>query len=185
MKKYKKLTNDKGYKLLNTGSVILVCTKDSKGVHNITTIAWQCPLDYDPVTKVLFISDVNHKGFDNLSKSKKFVVCIPHASQRKLVLDMGSVSGKKVDKLKKFKVPHFISETNKIAVPEDCIGYIECSLIQVIKHEGVGIVMGKAVNVRVDEKAFKDRLLSEKAAGKTLHHLGSKVFVLPEDRIVK
>jgi flavin reductase (DIM6/NTAB) family NADH-FMN oxidoreductase RutF len=179
MKKYKKIGNDKAYKLLNSGTIIIVCTKDKNGVPDIAPIAWQCPLDYDPVTKVLFICDVNHKTFDNFQKTKHFVICIPHVSQKKLVLDTGSVSGKEVDKIKKFKIKTIVSSTLEIAVPDDCIGFMECKLIDVIKHEGVGIVMGEVVNAMVDEKAFKDRLLSENKEGKTLHHLGSKVFFEP------
>jgi len=179
MKKYKKIANDNAYRLLNSGSIILVCTKDKKGTGNMAPIAWTCPLDYDPVTKVLFICDVNHKTFANFSASKEYVVCIPHVSQKKLVLDAGSVSGKKTDKIKKFGIKTFVSPKMNIQLPVDCIAYLECRLINVIKHDGVGIVMGEVINAMADEKAFKDRLLSEKKEGKTLHHLGSKIFIEP------
>ncbi len=179
MKKYQKLANNKAYRLLNSGSIILLCTKDECGKNNITPIAWQCPLDYDPVTKVLLISDLNHKAFDNISKTKQYVICVPHVSQKELVLNLGSVSGKSCDKIGTFDVEHLFSPLFQIAIPQDCIGYMECRLEEMIPRDGVGIVIGEVMSCMVDEKAFHERLLSENEAGKTLHHLGSKVFIAP------
>lgn len=184
MKKYKNIPTGKAYKLLNTGSVILVCTKDKKGNSNIAPFAWQCPLEFEPVTQLLFICVLKHKTFDNISKNRQFVVCIPHAKHKKLVLDTGSVSGHKVDKIKKFGIKTFISPKLRIAVPDECIGFIECKLIKVIKNGETGIVMGEALSAKVDEKAFRDRILVEKPEGKTLHHLGGNVFCEP-GKIIK
>ncbi len=184
MKNYITLPADKAYKLLNNGAIIMVATRDAQKQPNLTPIAWHCPVDYEPVTRLLFVCDKKHKCFINILLAKKFVIVLPHASQSQLVKDMGSVSGHKADKLKKFKTKTFPSAKYKYSIPEGCIGYIECKLEKIVSEKYVGIVFGRAVSAGVARTAFKDRLLVNKAAGKTLHYLGSKLFYQPGDKLI-
>jgi len=184
MKDYFSIPCGKAYKMLNSGTVILISTADAKGNYNLTPIAWQCPLDFNDISKFIFVSDITHKAFTNIIETKKFVIIIPHIENKQIIIDCGSCSGKNVNKIEKFKINFFKSPKFNLPVIENCIGYIECELIKIIEEDGVGIVISKSINAYADKNAFKDRLLSEKIEGKTIHHLGSKIFITTGNQII-
>jgi flavin reductase (DIM6/NTAB) family NADH-FMN oxidoreductase RutF len=179
MKTYKTIALSKAYKLLNTGALIVISTSDANQHHNLAPIAWNCPVEFDPVTQLLLVSDREHKTFKNIKETQKFTVCMPHSSQHKLVTDLGSCSGHDTDKISKYHLPVFKSEKHGYSVPEDVIAYLDCSLIRIIDEGSVAIVIGEVIHAAADAKAFTDRLLSENEEGKTLHHLGGKLFIEP------
>lgn len=180
---YLNVPPNEAYKLLNTGALILVSTSDMEEHLNLTPIAWHCPVDNEPATKLLFVSDIKHKAFHNIQETGKFVICIPHASQLKLVQDLGSCSGFKDDKLKKFNVEYSLSEKSQLPVPNGCIAYIECRKLRVIDEDAVAIVIGEVFNAKAIKGSYRDRLVAEKEPGKTIHHLGNEKFVKPGDLI--
>lgn len=180
---YLNIPPNEAYKLLNSGAMILVSTSDMEENLNLTPIAWQCPVDYEPVTKLLFVTDKNHKVYSNIQETGKFVICIPHASQLKLVKDLGSCSGKEVDKLKKFNVEYTLSEKCQFAVPNGCIAYIECRKLREVDEEGVAIIIGEVINAKAIKGCYRDRLISEKEMSKTIHHLGNEKFIQPGELI--
>lgn len=114
----------------------------------------------------------------------KFVVCLPHASQVEMVKLLGSCSGHDVNKIEKFGIRTFSSGRFQMQVPEGCIGYIECEMFKTVEDDDVIVVFGRAVYAAVDEQAFSDRLMPERPEGKTLHHLGAKIFMVPGDKSI-
>jgi flavin reductase (DIM6/NTAB) family NADH-FMN oxidoreductase RutF len=184
MKSYKIIQLEKAYKLLNTGAIILVASKGNDRVSNLTPIAWNTLVDYEPVTRLLFVCDKNHKTYRNILETDKFVVILPHVSQTEIVKKLGSVSGGNTNKIEGFNIPVFNSEKYGFDVPENSIAYLECKVYRVLDEGGVAIIFGEVENAKVDTEAFSDRLLSETEAGKTLHHLGGKKFVQPGDTLI-
>ncbi len=66
---------ESAYKLITPGLPVLIATK---GMHyNFAPIAWNTPLDYEPVTKLLFVCDPAHQTAINIHKTGHFAVCIP------------------------------------------------------------------------------------------------------------
>jgi len=185
MKEYINVSNNKAYQLLNTGALVLISSVSKEGKHNIAPIAWQCPVDFDPVTRLLIVCDKVHKSLKNIEETKQFAVSIPHISQLKLVKELGSCSGHTVNKLQKFNINTFETEKINCLVPTDCIGYIECKLYNIIMDGSVGLIFGEVVFSKVTKEAYHGRLLSESEAGKTIHHLTSKVFITTSDEILQ
>ena len=185
VKEYIKISNDKAYKLLNTGAMLLISTVSIEGKFDIAPIAWQCPVDYDRVTKLLFVCDKNHKTFRNITETEQFALSIPHIDQLKLLKDLGSCSGHDTDKIQKFNI--HVAETDKIncCVPMNCIAYLECKLSKILDEGDVAIILGNVIHVKVDKEAFNKRLLSETESGKTIHHLGGKIFISTSDFLLK
>jgi len=182
--KYIEIEKNKIYKLINNGCLILVSSSDINGNPNLAPIAWQTPVDFDPVTKILIVCDSGHKTTQNIKATNKFLIVIPHKDQKEIVVKCGEVSGRECNKINKFDIKHFFSKTFNYIVPYGCIGYIECELIKEIEEEGVTIFIGRAVYAEVNINAFKNRLLCEKEEGKTLHHLGGNAFTTPSDYII-
>jgi flavin reductase (DIM6/NTAB) family NADH-FMN oxidoreductase RutF len=184
MKTYKAVSLEKAYKLLNSGAIILVSSKGNDEIPNLTPIAWNTLVDYDPVTRLLFVCDKSHKTYSNIMEKNKFVVVLPHVSQAELVKKLGSSSGKTIHKIENFNMETFYSEKYGFSIPSDSIAYLECKVYRELDDGGVGIIFGEVENAQVDKDAFTDRLLSETEAGKTLHHLGNKKFTQPGDLIL-
>jgi flavin reductase (DIM6/NTAB) family NADH-FMN oxidoreductase RutF len=184
MKTYKSIPLEKAYELLNTGAIILVGSENNAKIPNLTPIAWNTLVDYEPVTRLLFVCDKEHLTYENISDTMHFVVILPHASQSEMVKQLGSVSGRKENKIEKFSIPLFLSDKYKIPVLSNCIAYLECKVYRILDESAVAIIFGEVENAQVDTEAFTDRLLSETEAGKTLHHLGGKKFLQPGDEIL-
>jgi flavin reductase (DIM6/NTAB) family NADH-FMN oxidoreductase RutF len=185
LKDYIKISNDKAYKLLNTGAMLLISSISIEGKFDIAPVAWQCPVDYDRVTKLLFVCDKNHKTFKNISETEQFAVSIPHIDQLKLLKDLGSCSGHDTDKIQQFKIQVIETEKINCCVPVNCIAYLECKTSKIIDEGSVAIIFGNVIHAMVDKEAFNRRLLSETESGKTIHHLGGKIFITTSDHLLR
>ena len=59
------------YQMIKPAAVVA-----TKGEHsyNLTPYGWIMPLDYEPVTKVIFSSDPSHQAVANIKRTKEFAV---------------------------------------------------------------------------------------------------------------
>lgn len=182
---YKQVKKGKIYRLINTGPLMLVSTLSKEKKPDIAPIAWACPAELDPA-RVLICLDKGHKTFKNLKETGVFAVSIPHASQIDLVEETGSVSGKQGDKYSLFSIKAFTGKKTKCLIPRGVIGYIECKVRKIFNVEGTMTVIGDAVYAAAMPGAFDgERLLSEKPAGKALHHLGKDRFTTYCNYVIK
>ena len=93
------------YKLVTPGVPVLIGTKGKNpGQYNLAPIAWNCPLDYEPVTKVLFVSDPAHQTALNAKREGRFAFCIPLSDSVPEIEKCGSVSDPEADKFKLFDI---------------------------------------------------------------------------------
>lgn len=176
MKEYRTVDKRKIYRLINTGPLVLVSTMSKAGIHNIAPVAWKCPLEMDP-PRILLCLAPEHRTSANIIATGKFVVSIPHISQKELVEKTGAVSGKKTRKFEAFEIKSFEAGKTRCLVPEGVIAYIECRLIRTMDIRGTLVAAAEAVCAAADKKAFNHgRLLAERAAGKAIHHLGGGRF---------
>ena len=131
------------YKLITPGLPVLIA---SKGRHyNLAPIAWNTPLDYEPVTKLLFVCDPAHQTAANVKREKAFAVCVPASADDPIIEKCGSVSDPDADKFAAFAIPHIDAKSIDVRVPANCASWIECRLIRVIPEGSVEIFLGEAV----------------------------------------
>jgi len=183
MKNFKEIPVSTAHRMINHGAVVLVSTRDEKGVYNIAPIAWTSPVSKDPA-QILVVIGKRHKTFQNLEATGEMIVCVPHSSDADMVLRAGSVSGKEENKFETLGIEAFPGNKIDSLIPADSVGYMECRARKTVEMDKVHIYISDVVYAAVDESAFEERLLTEKEAGKTLHHLGSHVFCIPSDRVV-
>lgn len=181
---YREISVDEAYRLVNTGPVVLVSTVSKDKQANIAPIAWSCPVRKEP-TRVMLGVGKSHKTFVNIEETGVFVAGIPNVSQVELVKAAGSVSGSDIEKLAELKPETIPARHSDCEIPTGMIGYIECKVAEIFDTGSVALVVGDAVGAAADPDAYDGkRLLSEKPAGKTLHHLGNKLFVTPGDQVI-
>lgn len=133
------------YKLLTPGQTVLIATKGKRdGQYNLTPIAWTCPLDYEPVTKVLFVSDPAHQAAANIRRTNEFAVCVPLSNDDLIIEQCGSVSSADADKFAQFSISAHKAAAIDVMIPENCQSWIECTLIRSVTEGNAEIFMGLA-----------------------------------------
>ena len=171
------------YRLINHGPLVLV-TSLFKGRIGVTPIAWLMPISDEPPIVALEIWE-GHFIYKAILDTGDFVINIPSSEMADLVRKLGSVSGKKVDKVKEYNVK--MEPARKINSPrvKDAIGIIEC---KVRKDKPLAdkynIILGDCVYAEAEKGVFSDRWHPERHGPKTIHHLRGKIFCVPDSKII-
>jgi flavin reductase (DIM6/NTAB) family NADH-FMN oxidoreductase RutF len=146
------------YELLNTGGIVLLCTKSTEERYDLAPIAWACPLDLEPVSKLLLVCDTGHRTFADLTESGEFAVALPSGTQRDLVEKAGSVSGSDVDKYAEFGIEAFAASQVDARVPAGVAAWLECRLLRIVIEGSSAVVMGEVLRAMARPDAWKERL---------------------------
>ncbi len=183
MTDFKKIPIDSAHRLINHGPTVLISTRDQEGNYNLAPIAWNTPAGKNPPTFLTVIGK-SHKTNENIIETNEFIVCIPHKKQTEMLLKTGKISGYEVNKFNEFNIDTIRADRVGALVPVDCIGYSECTVRKVVKLEKVNIFIASVIQAWAQKDVFTDRLLVEKEAAKTIHHLGGHLFSVPDSDIV-
>ncbi len=181
------------YRLQNAGGLVLVCTKGlgfSDAVagsphdepdpaetleprYDLAPVAWCCPLDYAPVSKMLAVLDTGHRTLEDIETTGEFALAFPTAEQKELVLRTGSCSGRLQDKYATFDIPFRKAGLVDIRIPLGVSGWIECRLVRILREGTSAVVIGEVVAARALGDAWKRRV----------HYVADDTWYLPGERI--
>lgn len=163
----KSLPLSKVYRLLEPGPVVMLTT--ARGDHaNIMTMSWHTMIDFEPPLIGCIVSNRSHT-FKTLKATKECVINIPTVELAKKVAGCGNVSGRKVDKFKKFKLtPHAASRVN-VPLIDECYANLECKVVDAKMATKYNLFILKVVAAWIDP--------SQKNP-KTIHHLGQDDFMI-------
>jgi flavin reductase (DIM6/NTAB) family NADH-FMN oxidoreductase RutF len=172
---------DIAYRLIGSGPVVLVSSFLGKRPA-LTPIAWHMPVSDDPPIIALEIWK-DHFAHKAILKAGDFVVNIPPSGMADIVRKLGGVSGARVDKFKEFGLK--MEKSRKVKSPRlgGAIGILECKLRRdpsLLKKYSV--ILGDVLWAEAEESVFTDRWLPERSGPRTIHHLGGKIFSVPERR---
>lgn len=133
------------YKLVTPGVAALIATKGGmEKLYDITPIAWIMPMDYEPVTKVIFSCDPAHQCDVNIKRTKEFAVCIPVDGNDPLIEKCGSVSSADIDKFSRFGITGEKAGKTDLMIPvEMTAAWLECRLVKVISEGSVDLFIGE------------------------------------------
>jgi len=170
----KEVSKDKANRLINCGMVILVsCAYKDK--QNITTCAWHMPVSKSPQAMAIALAK-KHFSSELIKKSGEFIINIPQWSLLDKVIMCGTISGWKVDKFKEtglgLEKAHILIKAPKI---RECIGSVECSLIDVRKIGDHFLFLGEALYAEAQADYFKQDFWDTTKID-LIFHLGSKYF---------
>jgi len=146
------------YELQNAGGLVLICTRGPDGRYDMAPVAWCCPLDYAPASRLIAVLDTGHRTYSDLSESGEFVVALPSRDQLELVKKAGSVSGSDVDKYAEYGIASFPAETVDARVPGGVAGWLECRLVRIVVEGTSGVVMGEVLRAAARPDAWKERV---------------------------
>lgn len=174
---------DIAYRLIGPGPVLLVSSLFGKKA-GLTPIAWSMPFSDDPPIVALEIwrDHFIHKA---ILKTGDFVINIPPSEMVEKIRGLGSVSGAREDKFEKFGLAKEASRKVKSPRMGGAIGVLECKLRKepaLLKKYSV--IVGDVVWAGAEEGIFTDRWCPEKPGARIAHHLGGKIFSVPDRKIV-
>lgn len=153
----------KAFTLIEPGPVILVTTNDGRK-NNIMTISWHMVNDFTP--RIALTTGAWNHSFETIIKTKECVICVPAVDLAEKTVRIGTVSGKESDKFKEFGLTPLPAETVRAPLIAECLGCIECSLVEYIEAYDILILEG--------QKAWID----EKREGRRMFHaIGNGTFV--------
>lgn len=179
----KQIPLDISYRLIGPGPLVLVSSLYNKRAA-LTPIAWNMPVSDDPPIIALEIWE-KHFVYKAILQTGDFVVNIPSSDMAEVCKKLGSVSGAKVDKFKEFGLIQERSKKVKSPRLGSAIGLLECKLRRdktLLKK--YNLVLGDVVYAEADTKMFTDRWNPEKSGPRIMHHLGGKIFSVPDKRII-
>jgi len=166
-------------RLINHGPLVMI-SSFYKNKPNVSTVAWSMPVDFDPPKVACVVGEGNYT-FECITKTKEFVINIPSKPLLKKAVQCGGVSGRKIDKFKKFGLTPIPAAKVKAPLIKECIAHLECRLEREDLAKEYNLLLADVVSSWVDKAFFKDnRLLVEKEGAKTIHHLGGEYFTFTD-----
>ena len=165
----RQLKLSKAFTLMESGPVVLVTTNDGQK-DNIMTISWTMVLDFTPVFAIT-TGDWNH-SFAALRKTRECVIAIPTVDMLDKVVGIGTCSGTDTDKFSKFKLTPVQGKVVKSPLVKECLGNIECKVIDIIKKHNIVVLEAVA--------AYIDTARKEK---RTVHAVGDGTFIVDGRKI--
>jgi flavin reductase (DIM6/NTAB) family NADH-FMN oxidoreductase RutF len=146
------------YELLNAGGMVLLCTRSHDGRYDLAPIAWNCPLDYAPASRLILVCDTGHRSYEDLQESGEFAVALPTAAQRGLIERSGAVSGRDADKYASLGIESFPAGRVDALVPAGVSGWLECRLLRIVIEGTSAVVMGEVLRAAARKDAWKERI---------------------------
>jgi flavin reductase (DIM6/NTAB) family NADH-FMN oxidoreductase RutF len=165
--KKKNLPLSQVYRLIEPGPVTMVTTFH-KGKANVMTMSWHMMIDFAPPILACIVSDQNYT-FGILKQSKECVINIPTLELAKKAVEVGNVSGSKVDKFKKFNLKHDAGAVVNAPLLSDCYANFECKVIDMKLAGKYNMFILEVVKAWI--RPSKKRPL-------TIHHCGKGTFVV-------
>lgn len=155
-------------------NVTLVLTKFGKKI-NLMPASWQTPLSYSPPLFGVLISPKRYTH-NLLLKSKNFTLNFIEWKYAKLATQLGTISGKDINKIKKFNLK--LEKSCFVKSPMLKIAYVsfECRLEDYFQCGDHTLLIGKILNVRCQKLAFhRDNTLNIVKV-KPLLYLGNNIY---------
>lgn len=163
-------------RLLTGGPVMLVSTS-YKGNHNVFPVAYSMVLSIVPPLVGIAVHPSRHSA-DVIRKTDEFALNIPSRELLHHVQYLGSLSGADYDKLELTSLPTFRARLVNAPLLEGCVGWVECSLKDMIEMGDHLLCVGQVIAVSADDDAFDGHWLLKENDAKPLHYLGDNHYAM-------
>ncbi|MCB5188170.1 flavin reductase family protein [Methylobacillus caricis] len=178
------------YRLLNHGPVVLVSAAHA-GKQNIMAAAWNMPLDFDPA-KIAVVIDKNTYTRGLIEAAGTFAINVPCMQQSKVVMQVGSSSGKEArfaesDKMAAYQLPTFASTKIEAPLLAGCVAWLECRSLQgeIENQQKHDLFIGEVVAAYADSRVFSNGRWHFEGHDqlRTLHYIAGGAFFATGDSV--
>jgi len=155
------------YRLIEPGPVVLLTTAQ-EGRPNVMAMSWHMMMEFNPPLIACVVSGANH-SFAALRKTGECVIAIPTADLAALVVKIGNLSGRDVDKFEALGLASRPAALVAAPLLTDCCANLECRVADTAFVRKYNLFVLEVV------KAWVDRA---KGKAGTLHHKGFGTFAV-------
>jgi flavin reductase (DIM6/NTAB) family NADH-FMN oxidoreductase RutF len=160
------------YRLLEPGPVVLLTTA-GRDRPNVMTLSWHMMMEFEPPLVGCIVSG-RHYTFDLLQASRECVINIPTVELARQVVGCGNVSGRRVDKFRRFGLTPVASTHVRAPRIEECYANLECRIADTRLVNRYNLFVLEVVKAWIDPSVRNPR---------TLHHAGRGVFAVTGETI--
>lgn len=171
---------EKAYRLITNGPVTLI-TAAYKDRVGIMPASWVVPVSLVPPLVAIAI---HPKAFTHelIEKSNEFTINVPTGDLARAVKQAGTISSRDVDKFKVLGLHPLPALNIKAPLVEECIGHIECGVIERMMPGDHTIFIAEVQAAQVESGTWEGVWLVEKEEARVLHHLGGSTYCTPKGR---
>ena len=172
----------KSYRLMNHGPVTLISAAHD-GARNVMAAAWAMPLDFMPPKLVVVVSGGDHTR-KLIDASRELVVQVPPRAMAQVTHDVGSCSGRDVDKWAQFGLAWEPGSVVDAPLVCGCVAWLECRLLD---EPGIAdrydLLVAEVVAAWADDAVFSVsedsvRLRDDIAESlRAIHHVAGGTYV--------
>jgi len=174
----------KGSAMLNPVPAVLVTSKNKNNEINVFTVGWIGTVSTKPPIISLGIRP-ERLSYEYIKQTGEFVVNLPKKDMVKIVDYCGVVSGKKEDKIKKFKFDLIPSQNINVPIINDCPISLECKVRDIIPLGSHSLFLADVLSIHVDDELIdsKGKIHFEKA--NLISYCHGEYYSLPQKSIGK
>jgi flavin reductase (DIM6/NTAB) family NADH-FMN oxidoreductase RutF len=159
----KELELHKAFMLIEPGPVTMISTRGRDGRANLFTLTWITVLDWTP--RFALCTGPWNYSYNALMDTKECVVNIATADLVETILDVGTCSGRDVDKFAKFDIARITASHVAAPIVGGCLASVECRVVDHIAKHNIFVLEGV--------KAWHDPSHKDK---RLLHAIGNGTF---------
>ena len=167
---------DKAYRLMNHGPTVLVSSRHGEAI-NVMAAAWSMPLDFDP-PKVAVVLDKSTLTRTMIEASGEFALMVPSRELARLTLQVGSTTGREVDKFDAFEAGYSTGTHTGAPLLDGCLAWLECRLLPEPHIQNTyDLFLGQVVAAWADPTVFRDgHWHFEEGGKKSIHYIAGGQF---------
>ena len=163
------------HRLLHPYNTSLVTCCDAEGKPNIITIAWLIPVSVKPPLLAMSIRPTRY-SYGLIQESGEFVINVAPYEIAQQALFCGRHSGREVNKFAETKLTPGEAQQIRPPIIEECIGHVECRVVQDIEAGDHNIVVGEVLAAYTYPGVLEESGLYNLEQVHPLLHLGSNNF---------
>lgn len=161
------------YRWIETGPAVLVTTS-LLGKHNSMAMTWHMMIDFEPPLIGCVISNRNYT-FQILRKTQECVINIPSKDMIDQVIQVGNISGEKVDKFHQFQLEEEKARYVQAPLLSQCFINLECKVIDQKMAQKYNLFI-----VKVLKAWIRPHLQMQ-----MIHHFGKGWFIVDGKKVHK
>ncbi|WP_229390294.1 flavin reductase family protein [Methanosarcina sp. DH2] len=135
--------------------VALISTVSKEGIRNAAPWSDITPI-LRPLEEMVLASWLKCDTLTNIRETGEFVINIPSIEMEEAVMVCSRNYPPKVDEFEMAGLKSHISEEIRASGIEGCLAWEECTLVEEVLREKFSLIIGKVVNMAVDENFFDE-----------------------------